>query len=297
VAYPEHWRDIVIDYHKLSTWHSDQITHAYTARDTILYAMGVGIGLDPMDDAQRRFIYEKDLVALPSMCAVLASPGSWMRDRPEFGIDFQRLVHGEQTVEIHAPLPTAGTVRGVTRVSQVVDKGDGKGAVVYVEKILTDAASDQRIATVRQGLFCRGDGGFSKQHRQSDAPPPPLPAVPEGAPEKVLELSTCANTAALYRLSGDFNPLHIDPSVATKVGFVRPILHGLATYGVACHGLVKLYCGYEPSRLRAMSTRFAAPVYPGETIRLECWRVGDEVTLRARCVERDIVVLSHGRMR
>jgi acyl dehydratase len=285
----------MIDYGKLRKWQSGEIQQEYGPRDTILYAMGVGIGADPSLDNQRRFIYEKDLVALPSMCAVLASPGSWMRD-PALGIDFLRMVHGEQALQMHTPLPPTGSVSGVTRITHAVDKGEGKGALVYVEKELRDTTSGRLIATVRQGLFCRGDGGFSKSDGRSDPAPAGPPAVPERSPDRTLDLRIRADAAALYRLSGDLNPLHIDPQIAKKAGFAKPILHGLATYGMACHGLVGLFLGYDPTQLRSFSARFTAPIYPEETLRLECWTIDGEVAFQARCLERDIVVLANGRM-
>ncbi|MDO8704393.1 MAG: MaoC/PaaZ C-terminal domain-containing protein [Sulfuricaulis sp.] len=285
----------MIDYEKTRAWRSADVRHSYTSKDTILYALGLGVGADPLDPHQLRFTYEKDLLALPTMTAVIASPGSWMRDRTELGIDFLKLVHGEQSVTMHATLPPAATLIGRSQVVRIVDKGEGKGAVLHVEKLLTDEASGQHIATVEQVLFLRGDGGFSK-HGGGDEAAPALPAMPETAPDLVLEFSTRADAALLYRLSGDLNPLHIDPAVAAKAGFPRPILHGLATYGVACHGIVKAFCDYDPTRLKSIRARLSSPVYPGETLRLECWRVThNEIAFRARLAERDVVVLTNGR--
>lgn len=285
----------MIDFDKTRAWQSDDVRHSYTHKDSILYALGVGLGADPLDAAQLRFTYEKDLVTLPSMAAVLASPGFWMRERSELGIDFTKLVHGEQSVTLHAPLPAAATVVGKSRVTRIVDKGEGKGAVMHVEKTLTDAANGQLLATTEQVLFLRGDGGFSARSG-GDAPGTPLPATPETAPDLVLDLPTRPDAALLYRLSGDINPLHADPAFAAKAGFARPILHGLATFGVACHGLVKGLCDYDPTRLKAIRARLSAPVYPGETLRLETWRLdGGALAFRGRLVERDVTVLTHGR--
>jgi len=287
----------MIDYEKTKAWRSGEVRHGYTAKDTILYALGLGIGSDPMDANQLRFVYEKDLEALPTMAAVLASPGSWMRDRKELGIDFLKLVHGEQGVTIHAPLPVAGTVVGESRVTRIVDKGEGKGAVLHVEKSLKDEASGQLLATAEQVLFLRGDGGFSGGSG-GDAPAPALPAPPDTAPDAVLELPTRPEAALVYRLSGDLNPLHADPVVAGKAGFPKPILHGLATWGHAARGIVQLYCDHEPTRLRSIRARLTSPVYPGETLVLDCWRAGaDEIAFRARVKERDVVVLNNGRAR
>jgi len=284
----------MLDYRKARDWQSGDVRHAYTAKDTMLYALGLGLGADPLDQQQLRFVYEKDLAALPTMAAVLASPGFWMRERREIGIDFMKLVHGEQAVRLHAPLPSTGTVVGRTRVTRVVDKGEGKGAILHAEKELAD--DDGRpLATVESVYFLRGDGGFSSAGGQADESAAPSAPTPDTAPDHVLDLSTRPDQALLYRLSGDMNPLHAEPAFAARVGFARPILHGLATWGMAGRGLIAAYADFEPARLHAMRARLSAPVYPGETLRLESWRDGAEVAFRLRAVERDVLVLTHGR--
>lgn len=284
----------MLDYAKVRQWQSADIRQTYTAKDVMLYALGVGMAQDPMDREELNYVVETNLRVLPSMAAVLAYPGFWIRDNPQLGIDPVRLVHGEQSVTLHQPLPPGGTVVGRTRVTRVVDKGAGKGALVQTEKRITDAASGTLLATCESVTFCRADGGFSA-NGGGDAPGDPPPATPTTTPELVLDLQTRPEAALLYRLSGDYNPLHSDPDVATAAGFPRPILHGLATYGAACHGLVKGFCGYDPARLKSISARFSAPAYPGDLIRLECWKIGGEVAFRARVPARDVVVLSHGR--
>jgi len=285
----------MIDYEKTKAWRSGPVRHAYTTRDTILYALGVGFGADPLDPNELRYVYEKELSTVPTMAAVLASPGFWMRERKELGIDFLKLVHGEQGVTIHSPLPAAGTLVGESRVSRIVDKGEGKGAVMHVEKTLTDEADGRLLATVEMVLFLRGDGGFSKNGGGDEAAPS-APAVPEGEPDARIELPTRADAAVLYRLSGDLNPLHIDPAVAAKAGFDKPILHGLATYGNACRGILARYCDHDASRLKSIRARLTSPVYPGETLVLECWRAGgNEIAFRASVKERGQAVLANGR--
>lgn len=284
----------MLDYRKARDWQSGDVRHAYTAKDTMLYALGLGLGADPLDQQQLRFVYEKDLAALPTMAAVLASPGFWMRERREIGIDFMKLVHGEQAVRLHAPLPPTGTVVGRTRVTRVVDKGEGKGAILHAEKELVD--DDGRpLATVESVYFLRGDGGFSSAGGQADEAAAPSAPTPDTTPDHVLDLPTRPDQALLYRLSGDMNPLHAEPSFAARVGFARPILHGLATWGMAGRGLIAAYADFEPARLHAMRARLSAPVYPGETLRLESWHDGAEVAFRLRAVERDVLVLTHGR--
>lgn len=287
----------MLDYSKTRDWDSGDVRHVYTAKDTMLYALGLGLGADPLDERQLRFVYEKDLLALPTMAAVLASPGFWMRERRELGIDFMKLVHGEQAVRIHAPLPPAGTVIGRTRVTRIVDKGEGKGAVLHVEKTLVDEATGKPAATVESVYFLRGDGGFSKADGCSDEAAPASAPMPESAPELTLDVPTRPDQALLYRLSGDANPLHAEPAFAAKAGFPRPILHGLATWGIAGRGLIAAYADFDPARMTELRARLSAPVYPGETIRLECWRTGEEIAFRARVVERDVLVLTNGRTR
>ncbi len=287
----------MIDYASLKARTFPDVEQAYTKKDTMLYALGLGYGHDPMDESQLQFVYEKNLKALPTMAVVLGYPGFWMKD-PDSGIDWVRLVHGEQALTVHKPLPVAGTVIGRTRVKALVDKGEGKGALVFQERTLHDKASGELLATLDHLTFCRADGGFSEKEgngpRGGDTPPPPKPAVPETAPDKVCDLPTLPQAALIYRLCADDNPLHAEPAVAKAAGFPQPILHGLATYGVAGHAILKTFCGYDASKLKSLSLRFSSPVFPGETIRTEMWKDGGRVRFRARAVQRDIVVLSHG---
>jgi acyl dehydratase len=283
----------MVDYAKTRAWRSGDVRHAYTAQDTILYALGVGAASDPLDERQLRLVYEKNLAPLPTMATVLASPGAWMRDNAELGINFAKMVHGEQSVQMHTVLPASGTLVGRSRVARLVDKGEGKGAVMHIEKELWDEAANQLVAVSEQVLFLRGDGGFSQSSSGDEPAPAPTP-VPDRAPDRVITLPTRPDQAVLYRLSGDLNPLHVDPAFAGKAGFQRPILHGLATYGFAGRGLVEAYCDSEPSRLKTIRARMSAPVFPGDTIRLECWSLDDRIAFQARVVEREALVLSHG---
>jgi acyl dehydratase len=282
-----------IDAAKLKNWPFEPITQRYTERDTMLYALGVGIGHDPMDTEALRYVYEDRLQALPTLAVVLGYPGFWAKD-PATGIDWVRVLHGEQSLELHAPLPAAGTVVGRTRVTALVDKGAAKGALMISERDIVDAASQQLLATARSVSFLRGDGGFSERGQVSDAAPPPRQATPDTAPDHVCELTTRPESALIYRLSGDYNPVHADPGVARSAGFQRPILHGLCSFGVTGHALLRTLCAWDASRLREIGCRFSAPVYPGETLRVEMWQRGEQVQFRTKAVERDIVVLSHG---
>jgi acyl dehydratase len=279
-----------IVYEKLLALNIPEVEHAYTEKDAILYALGLGLGQDPMNEDELAFVYEKALKVLPTYALVLGYSPYWLRN-PESGVTWNKVVHGEQSFTVHKPVAGKGTVIGKTRIVEVIDKGEGKGALVYSERKVTDKATGDLVATLKQTTFCRADGGFGGPAREA----PPVHAIPDRAPDLVCDLPTRPEMALVYRLSGDINPLHADPAFAKAAGFPRPILHGLATFGVAGHAILKSVCGYDTARLTGMAGRFSAPVYPGETIRTEMWRDGSVVSYRARVVERDIVAINNGR--
>jgi acyl dehydratase len=281
---------MAIDYDKLLALKIADTEHTYTDKDTMLYALGVGLGHDPLDLKQLDFVYEKNLKPLPTFAAVLGYPGFWVREL-DTGIDWVRIVNGEQGVVLHQPLKPKGTVIGKTRIVEAIDKGTGKGALVYTERKVTDKASGELIATVNQTTFCRADGGFGGPPRES----PPVHKLPERAPDLTCDLTTRPEQAIIYRLSADRNPLHIDPEVAKAAGYPKPILHGLGTFGVVGHALLKTICDYDHACVRSFAGRFTAPVFPGETIRTEMWRDGDVVSFRALVPERNIVAMNNGR--
>jgi acyl dehydratase len=281
---------MAIVYEKLLALDIPQVVQTYTEKDAILYALGLGLGHDPLNADELPFVYEKSIKLLPTFAVVLGWPGFWARDL-DSGIDWVKLVAGEQGLVLHRPLAPRSTVVGKTRVTEIIDKGAGKGALVYSERVVVDQATGERIATATQTTFCRGDGGFGGPARES----PPVHALPERAPDTTCDLPTRPETALIYRLSGDPNPLHVDPAVAKAAGFPRPILHGLATFGIVGHVILKCLCDYDPARLSAIAGRFSAPVFPGETIRTEMWRDGTVVSFRARVLERDVIALNNGR--
>lgn len=276
-----------IDYEKLKNWPVPDIVQTYDVRDTILYALGVGLGGDPMDLADLSYVYEEGIKVLPSMGVVLGYPGFWLKD-PATGIDWRKVLHGEQGVIIHAPLPAAATVVGKSRITEIVDKG--KDALMFSERDVIDQKTGKLLCTLTSTTFMRGEGGFGGPTGPTPAPHP----LPERAPDEAVDIRTIPQAALIYRLSGDYNPLHADPAIATAAGFRQPILHGLCSFGVATRAILKACCGDEPARLKEIRLRFSSPVYPGETIRTEIWRDGDGVSFRARVVERDLVVLNNG---
>jgi acyl dehydratase len=280
---------MALDIEKLLNWPFEEVRHEYSARDTMLYALGVGLGSDPLDEEQLRFVYEKDLRALPTMAVVLAYPGFWLHD-PATGVNWKKILHGEQAIVWHAPIPPAAAVTGRTRVTNIIDKGAEKGSLLFSERVVKDAKTGEKLVTLTGTTVLRGDGGFGGPAKQ--APKPHV--IPQRAPDAICDLPTAPNAALIYRLSGDYNPLHADPEVARAAGFPRPILHGLCSLGIAGHALLKTVAGYDPARFKSMRLRFTAPVFPGETIRTEMWIDGSQVSFRARLVEREAVVLDNG---
>ncbi|BDB27411.1 MaoC family dehydratase [Cupriavidus sp. P-10] len=277
------------------------VRQRYTERDTMLYALSLGLGNDPLDAAALPFVFEGaagGLRTLPSQAVVLGYPGFWAREA-DTGIDWVKLLHGEQRMRLHRTLPASADIVGHNRITHLTDKGEGKGAIMVTERRL-ETADGELLATVQQVSFLRGDGGYSQRDggQPSDDPLPALRPTPEDRAPDFTDIQAIRPEAALlYRLMGDFNPLHADPAVAKAAGFERPILHGLASYGLVAHALVRQCADHDPSRLRALDIRFTAPVFPGETLVTEIWRTPDHPNhfqVRARVAERDKVVLSHG---
>ena len=284
----------MLNYQVVKNWDFGDIVQTYTRRDTMLYALGIGMGADAVDEGQLRFIYEKNLQAVPSMAAVLGTPGFWLSD-PKTGANCVKLVQGEQHVRVHKPLPVEATIVARNRVISATDKGPGKGAIVVIQRDIYHQATDELLAQNKMVTFLRGDGGYSDYEGYSDPGPEALPPVPERKPDIEVELSSLEQSALIYRLSGDYNALHADPDVARAAGFSRPILHGLCTYGMAAHAVLKTCCGYKPALIKSMAMRFTSPVYPGEKIRFQIWRENDtHLRMRARIDARDVVVLNNG---
>jgi acyl dehydratase len=280
---------MALNYEKVMAYDPGELDVQYGARDCIIYALGIGIGMDPTDAGQLRFLYEKGLQAFPTMAGVLGWMGRALSTDPEFGIDERSVVAAEQRITLHRPLAVEGRLKSRPRVKEVIDKGAGGGAVILVERTL-HAEDGSLVATVENSTFARGHGGFGGKVSAS----PEVHPVPGGAPDISCDLSTPPNLAILYRLNGDTNPLHIDPERAKAAGFPKPILHGMATYGIAGHALMRSVANYEPARFRSMEARFVKPVFPGDTLRTEMWVKGEEVSFRCRVPERDVVVLDHG---
>ena len=258
----------------------------YDPRDAIIYALGVGAGLAPEID-ELRFLYERQLQVLPTMALVLGTAGFWPMD-PASGLDWLNILHGEQRVRLLRPLDPADTLLGETRVTDLADKGPGKAALVRAVKQLKSLGGTL-VAEATETWVVRGAGGFGGDR---DLPGEPLPPVPERAPDFVIEQPTSPAQAATYRLSGDRNPLHIDPAHAKRARFERPLLHGLSSLGVVARAVIHGAAGSDATRLSSIAARFTAPVFPGEAIRTELWIEVARVHFRASV--GDTIVIDNG---
>lgn len=281
-----------LDYERLMGFPPIETVHDLTVKDTILYAIGLGAGAaDPTDPGELQYVYEEGLKALPTLAVILAYPGFWAKN-PKYGLTWQKVLHGEQSIELHAPLPVSGRFRGVTAFDEILDKGAEKGAVLYSSRRIY-AEDGTHIATTRQSSFLRGDGGFGG----ASGPSPRAHPLPEREPDHIIPFASRLDQALIYRLSGDDNPLHIDPNVARSAGFPRPILHGLATFGMVGRALVRALCADEPERLRRLDVRFSSPAYPGEAFETDVWIEGPgRASFRVRVPARDVTVLQNGYM-
>lgn len=266
------------------------LRYDYNESKAMLYALAVGMGRDPLDEQELAFVAAQQPRTLPTLATVIA----WgARDIKTLGVDYPKVLHGEQRLTVHRPIPAAAELTVSTRTLGLYDKGADKGAVIVSQIDIRDAVDSDPICTLQVSHFARGDGGFSEGGADSGDPPKPK-LIPDREPDEVFELPTEARQPLFYRLLGDLNPLHSDPVVAARAGFDRPIMHGLCTYGICCHGVVKYLCDYQAERIHRFEVRFAAPVFAGETLSLEAWREGDEITFRVRSLARDVVVINNG---
>jgi len=284
----------MIDPERLLAWPFPEIRQTYTERDTILYALSAGMGGDPMDERELSFLLEpsawdRPLQVLPTMATVLCRPPQWYKD-PAVGFDWRGMVYGEQHVTLHRPLPAAATLRGAEKITAVFDRGEGRGAILIVERNILDDADGGAVATISGPVVLRHDGGFGG----ASGPLPERVEMPDRAPDHQLYVPTLPRAALLFRLHGDVNPLHAVPQAAAKQNFVRPILHGFATLAHCCAEMIRTLAGHDAGRLTGFGARFSQPVFPGETIAIAAWNEGDRVLFRAHAQERGVKVLDGG---
>jgi len=265
-----------------------EVHQAYGERDCILYALGLGLGNDPIAADEFRYVYERDLRVLPTMATILGQPGFWI-DEPGTGIDAGQAVHTEQSLVLWRDLETAGAVTGRTRVVEVARRREGRGSIVRVRTDLHDQADDGLIASLTSAIACRGNEGNVAPSPAAETSSAVI--IPDRHPDACIDRQIPAQAALIYRLSGDINPLHVDLAVARNAGFERPILHGLATFGVAGFSLSRAR-GHAP--LRSLSCRFTAPVYPGDTMSTLIWETEEAMLFRCIVDARGTVVLDRG---
>lgn len=259
----------------------------YSDKDTMLYALALGFGSDPQDDAELPFVFEgRSLRTVPTMASVL-TPGDLLAD---CGWDYSRMVLGEQKLDLFRPLPAMGSLLTDSRVVSVFDKGPDVGAVITVESEVRMAKDDTALFTIGSTVIARGDGGFGGPKDKG----PEVHKLPDREADMSCDLSTQTDQALLFRLCRDRNPLHADPAMARQVGFDRPILHGLCTYGIACRAILKTICNYDYTLITGFNARFTAPIYPGDTVTTEMWQDRNIVSFRCLVRARDSVVINNG---
>jgi len=259
---------------------------AYTKDQVILYHLGIGAGVPATDPGELEYTYEKDLKVLPSF-AVIPAFGSMggIGSIPGLQFNLAMLLHGEQEVILHKPLPPEQKLVSSAHIPEIYDKG--KAALVILESTARDE-SGEPLFTNRFSLFIRGEGGFG-----GESGPKAGNAAPDRAPDGVVESKTLPQQALIYRLSGDKNPLHADPEFAKMAGFDRPIIHGLCSYGVVCKAIVDEVLGGDVTRVARYQARFAGVGFPGETYQTSYWKEGEKVLIQAKSVERDAPIISN----
>lgn len=258
----------------------DASVYEYSEKDVILYALGVGCGREDL-----RFVYEGDLKVLPTFAVVPAFPALFLMGTA-VDVNPMMILHGEQRIELHAPIPTAARLTTTPTITGIYDKV--KGALVIIETETVDAEGKLLFKNVF-GALARGAGGFGGDRGPSTA----RNTAPSRDPDRVVEMATLPQQALLYRLSGDVNPLHADPAFAKMGGFDAPILHGLCTFGYVGRAILGSFCEDDPARFEDFEARFVGVVYPGETIVTEMWREDDRVLVRARTKERGGLVINN----
>jgi acyl dehydratase len=283
----------VADVEQALAQESEPLPGGYTDRDSLLYAVAIGMGRDPLDPKELEYVCETvGNRVVPTAATVLSRTSRPAATRASLTskMNFALMLHGEQRLTIHQPLPPAAETLVSGRTTGVYDKGEGKGTLVTSETDVT-LADGSPLYTLGSTMFFRGDGGFGGQSNGAPVPHP----LPDRVPDAVCEMPGRADQAMVYALCGDRNPLHRDPDFAKKAGFDVPILHGLCSYGIACHAVLKTMLDYDQTRVTGFDVRFSAPVFPGETQVVEMWQDGNVISFRVRIKERDVVSINNGK--
>jgi acyl dehydratase len=284
-----------IDYDDMMQSGATGLAAHYDEKDVMLYALGVGFMRDPLNEQELPFAYEGGtLKVVPTFASVIPrgeAPPERQRMPRKSSLNFALVVDGERRITFHKPLPAKGTVLADERILDILDKGEGRGAVLIQERVVREQNSGDKLFTIVSSIFARGDGGFGGKPQGG----PQLHEIPARAPDHVAEVDTRADQAFLYALCGDRNPLHRDPAIARAVGFPRPILHGLCSFGTACRAVLSTLAAYQPERIKQFDVRFSKPVFPGETLVVEMWADGGTISWRAGVKERPgIIALNNG---
>ena len=262
----------------------------YSDTETMLYALGVGMGRDPMNEKELPFVYEKNLKVIPTMACTLGDTFD-NTHLTNCGVNTQMIVHGDEKLVLHRPLPPAATISYDFGVKAIIDKGKDKGALMVTENKV-ELEDGTPLFTLTRTIFARGDGGFGGSREGL-----PIPQVlPERKADVTCTLDTRPDQALLYRLSGDRNPLHAEPEFARVAGFPKPILHGLCSFGTSCRGLLTHMLDYDTLRIKTMEARFSAAVFPGDTLFMEMWDEGNHILFRTKNKESGVVVMNNGRL-
>ena len=279
---------MTINYEKLMALKRTGDRFSYTDRETMLYAIGIGMGRDPYDPNELAYTYEQSKLKTVATMASVLQRVALLKD---CGYDYTKVVHGEQRLTLHRPLEPEGEILVDSRVLSAFDKGPGKGAIINTEAAVRSASDNKPLYTLVSTTFARGDGGFGGPAGSGPEPH----KIPDRKPDMTAAAETRLDQALLYRLNGDRNPLHADPELAKRVGFPVPILHGLCTYGTACRTILKEVAKYDHTKIVGFDVRFSSPVYPGETILTDMWVDGRIVSFRCRLKERDVTVINNGK--
>jgi acyl dehydratase len=277
---------MAIDYDKAIARRSDNERSSYDDTRVLLYNLSIGMGRDPCDEREMPFFEQGALRVTPTFAAVL--PG--LSSLAGLDVNWAMTLHGEQRLRLHRPFPPAAELIGSNWISEIADKGAGKGAVITLTNDVR-LANGEPLYTTDFVLFARADGGFGGPSESKVTPH----VLPERAPDIVFVTETRRDQALLYRLNGDRNPLHSDPAVAKRAGFPQPILHGLCSYGIACRAVLASVCDYDPAQIKTFDARFTSPVYPGETIHTDIWVDGEVVSFRSRIEARGVTSINNGR--
>ncbi|QES50365.1 3-alpha,7-alpha,12-alpha-trihydroxy-5-beta-cholest-24-enoyl-CoA hydratase [Streptomyces venezuelae] len=249
-------------------------------KDIQLYHLGLGAGIPATDPDELRYTLESKLHVLPSF-ATVAGAGMAMLGglgAPGIEVNLAAVLHGGHSIELHRPIPVKGSATSRSKVAAVYDKG--KAAVIVLRSEVAD--EEGPLWTSDAQIFVRGEGGFGGERGPSERL-----EVPEREPDRVEDRRIREEQALLYRLSGDWNPLHADPEFAKLAGFDQPILHGLCSYGMTLKAVVDTVLDGDVSRVKAYRTRFAGIVFPGETLRIRMWQEPGRVQVSVTAVERD----------